>query len=318
MPRNDRSCCDCQGGIPNCCESCASSDCQRTVQKSIGFSITPAVYTCTNFLEVICDPNCDIETIDQSDPALIQRKNYGCQQEGFSRIEEAAYNLNCATSYLGGNGTCGSSAYLIDWYNAFISGNCDSMPPVGGGVVRKTYRTVSGNLLINFTRTQNCLQSVSIAAPSGSAQYSECIIGTDNYMGEHGRSCSFVDAPSQSCGLNNSPQCVGFTVSHNCNVCPFCPPFPIKQGQPYLQISGTLKVIRDYTWADEPLNGSGECNDGLPSSDTSTFLFEATMSGTMSGDFTTYRMASSSLRSTDHGNVPRLFDVGVDFDDFTI
>lgn len=316
MPRNDRSCCTCEY-TPSCCQACDTSACNVTVRRDIGFEITPAVYTCTNFEEIVCDPNCDLSDIAQSDEATVQRKTYGCLQEGFTTSRERAGSVFCTNYYFGGGG-CGYNAYFNDWYNNFYAGICGSTPSVGGGVVRERYRAVSGNLRINFTRSGNCLQNVSISSPTGNPQYSECIVGTDHYMVEHGRTCDNTDPPSGNCGLDNNPTCKQFSVGHFCNLCPFCPPYYIQEGQPWLRINATLDVIRDYSWAQYPTGSSNVCVDDLPDSDTSLFFMSATMAGTMSGNTTTYSMVKSELWSPDYASLPRLVDVGVDFDNFTI
>ncbi len=319
MPRNDRSCCDCQGS-PTCCTAC--SRCTTIASyKDVNFEIDPAIMECSLYEENICDPNC-IQDFSQLDPARIPRKLSGCQQQQFTTSVQYAPNASCCAYYEDAAGGCGCSEYDSDFYDSWL--NNEICPdPIGSGVLKYTYRQVSGTARVHLRRPTSCIQDIDLTAVTSSAQYSTCVTGTDNYLRPSGtdQSCASTDPPTGCSGLSGSPTCELFDWDFPCWICPFCPGdwngYPIVQGKVYATISGTLDVIRDYAWVTEPLNGSSSCWPALPASSTTQFQFASLMEGTPGTKTVTFKQAWSSLRAAPtHGGV--LYGLGVEFDDFTI
>lgn len=315
MARNDRACCECQG-TPTCCTAC--SNCLITGSYAdVGFEIDPAILGCSTYVERICDPNC-IPDFSQLDPAYIQRKTSGCQQEKFTTSVQYATNESCCRYYEGDDGSCGCGVYSQNFYDSWLN---DSIcpQPIGNGVMKATYRQVSGIARVHVKRSTLCLEDIDVSPVTSNAQFSTCIEGSDNYLRPSGsnQTCNNSDAPSDCGGLSGSPTCKVFNWDFGCALCPFCPPFPIKNGTPFVIIRGTIDVIRDYEWLTEPLNGSSSCYPDPPSSHTTEFQFTSYMQGEIQGGSVTYTQAWSSLRATPtHSG--ELLGIGVEFDNFTI
>jgi len=318
MPRNDRACCECQGTV-SCCDSC--SDCLESgTYRDVNFEITPAILECSSYAERICDPNC-IEDFSLIDPPYIPRKLSGCQEQKFTTSVQYAGNPSCCAYYEDADGGCGCSAYNSDFYDSWI--NNEVCPdPIGGGVIGYTYRNVSGTARVYLKRTSSCLQAVQLAQNTGNAQYSTCISGTDNYIipaaASNSQNCSNTDAPTGCNGLSGNPSCKGFNWQFRCDLCPFCPPDFINDGQAYVQIYGSIDVIRDYYWVTQPLNGSSSCWPALPASSATEFQFSSLMAGFHNANSVTYKQTWSTLRAVPTHSGAFLYGIGVEFDDFTI
>lgn len=319
MPRNDRSCCQCQG-TPTCCTPCSGCTTVATF-KDVPFEIDPAIMECSSYAEHICDPNC-IEDFAQSDQPTIQRKLSGCQQQQFTTSVQYAPSVFCCSYYEDADGGCGCSEYDSDFYSSWVAGGVCPQP-IGSGVLKYTYRQVSGTARVHLRRPTSCIQDIDLTAVTSSSQFSTCVTGTDNYLRPSGtdQSCTSSDPPTGCTGLSGSPGCKLMSWDFPCWICPFCPGewngYPIQQGKVYATISGTFDVIRDYAWVTEPLNGSSSCWTALPASSTTAFQFESLMEGTPGSTNVTFRQAWSKLTAIPtHGGA--LYGVGVEFDDFTI
>lgn len=320
MPRNDRACCDCQG-TPSCCTSCSSCSTTATF-KDVAFEIDPLIYGCSDFREVICDPNC-IPDFSQSDAVLVRRKTYGCQQQRWTTtVQEGPGETSCCRYYENANGICGCSAYSSDFFTSWVGGqNCPS--PIGSGVTKFTYRQVSGIARVHLQRTTQCWQDINPSAVTSSDQFSTCVTGTDNYLRPSGsdQSCTDSDPPIGCAGLSGSPSCVTLDFDFPCWICPFCPGdwygYPIQQGKVYAIISGSFDVIKEYGWVKQPENGSLSCTPAFPADSTTEFQFEALMEGTVGSSEVRFRQAWSKLTAIPtHSGI--LYGLGVEFNDFTI
>jgi len=319
MPRNDRSCCNCQGS-PSCCTAC--SRCTTVAGfKDVNFEIDPAIMECSTYEEHICDPNC-IPDFSLIDPTRIARKLSGCQQQQFTRSVQYAGSTSCCSFYEHSSGSCGCSSYDSDFFDSWLDN--DTCPdPIGGGVLKYTYRNVSGTARVHLRRPTSCIQDIDLTAVTSSAQYATCVTGTDNYLRPSGtgQSCALTDPPTGCTGLSGSPTCKLLLWSFPCWVCPFCPSdwfgYSIQQGKVYAQITGKFDVIRDYDWVTQPLNGSSSCWPALPASNSTEFQFEALMEGTPGSTTVSFTQAWSRLRAAPtHSGI--LYGIGVEFEDFTI
>lgn len=318
IPRNDRACCDCQG-TPSCCTSC--SNCETAAEyRDVDFEIDPLVFECSAFAEKICDPNC-IPDFSQSDSPTVLRKNYGCQQVGYTRSVQYATSTSCCSYYEDDDGACGCSAYDSDFYDSWLNdGACPQ--PIGGGVQKYTYRQVSGTARVHLQRVSSCFQDIELKPVTSSAQFATCVSGTTNYLRPSGsnQTCASSDPPS---GCSSS-SCKLLTWEFPCYVCPFCPDdwngYPIQQSKVYAVISGTFDVIRDYAWHTEPMNGSSSCWPALPASETVEFQIQSLMEGTNRTSDVVFRQAWSKMTAipTHGGPNSIITGVGVEFNDFTI
>ena len=315
MPRNDRSCCLCQGSL-SCCTACSRCTTLATY-KDVNFEITPAIFGCSSYAENICDPNC-IDDFSQLDPARIPRTLSGCQQQQFTTSVQYAPNASCCAYYEDADGQCGCSEYDSDFLTSWVNGGvCPD--PIGSGVLKYTYRQVSGTARVHLRRPTSCLQDIDLTAVTSSAQYSTCITGTDNYLRPSGtdQSCVSTDPPTGCTGLSGSPTCKTFSWDFRCDLCPLCPVFPIEQGTAYVIITGSVDVIRDYAWVTQPLNGSSSCFPAVPASTATEFQFTSIMQGHHGAKTVTFKQAWSTLAAAPtHGGT--LSGLGVEFDDFTI
>ena len=208
MPRTDRTCCGCEY-VPTCCTAC--TDCQVTSQEiNLEFNITPVQFGCSNATQRACDPNL-IPDYGFGDEPLVMRRNFGCNQQDWSRDIYSGWEAGCSRYYQGDTGPwpvtddcpsllCGSDASPGTVPPCFGNNVCSCFS--GNG-----YKQVDG-ICINGDPAAFC------GINAYQAQFNSCLSGVfdQNCKRRESANCCSLTTGTLSCAncianAFSSPQC---------------------------------------------------------------------------------------------------------------